>query len=152
MPPYRILSCQSPCIHRIRGTLSWGLDHQELRPAEDPNGFDLFLNRGRIPVKTWENRILGLVCYFVGLGGFCLPCYKTGVFRASGGLFARLHVFGGARGPLRVCVFVCMHEHHLFGRRLKREPRNPCQRNRGLPFVTVTDGPGPSCLVPPLLP
>ena len=39
---------------------------KELRPAEDPNGFDLFLNRGRVPVKTWENRILGLVCYIVG--------------------------------------------------------------------------------------
>ena len=86
---------------------------KELRPAEDPNGFDLFLNRGRVPVKTWENRILGLVCYIVGLGGFCLPCYKTGVFRASGGLFARLHVFGVAAGPLRMCVIVCMHEHHL---------------------------------------
>ena len=27
---------------------------KELRPAEDPNGFDLFLDRGRIPVKTWK--------------------------------------------------------------------------------------------------
>ena len=40
---------------------------KELRPAEDPNGFDLFLDRGRIPVKTWKNEILGFVCVLWGL-------------------------------------------------------------------------------------
>ena len=151
MPPYRILSCPKSMHSSYPWNAFMGVDHQRVAPSGGPGTGLTFLNRGRVPVKTWENRILGLVCYIVGCG-FCLPCYKTGVFRASGGLFARLHVFGVAAGPLRMCVIVCMHEHHLLSERFEREPRNPCQRNRGLPFVTVSDGPGPSCLVPPLLP
>ena len=85
---------------------------KELRPAEDPNGFDLFWivaeyqsKRGKM--KSWDS------CVFCGVGWFLPPVLQGGGVRASGGRFARLHVFGVATGPLRMCVVVCMHEHHL---------------------------------------
>ena len=87
-----------------------GLDRKELRPAEDPNRFDLFLDRGRIPVKTWKNEILGFVCVLWGLGGFASRVTRREASEPSGGRFARLHVFGVATGPLRMCVVVCMHD------------------------------------------
>ena len=56
---------------------------KELRPAEDLNGFDLFLDRGRIPVKTWKNEILGFVCVLWGWW-FLPPVLQGGGVRAAG--------------------------------------------------------------------
>ena len=150
MPPYRILSCPKSMHSSYPWNAFMGVGSPKSCAQRRTRTGSTSSGSWPNTSQNVENEILGFVCVLWGWG-FCLPCYKAEASEQRG-RFARLHVFGVATGPLRMCVVVCMHEHHLLSERVERKPRFPLPRKRGLPFVIVSDGPGPSCLVPPLLP